>query len=335
MIRPLSTTWMLLLLLFLASDHIEGIVSAESASTCAPKLLNNMNLNGGGYMDFLCDTAEECRASCCADQPHCAAFSFTISAITNGSTKHHNCTVGSRCCYLKDQSYRPPHHQSGITSGIVIASPAPAPAAGPPRFSQTRPNILFLVVDDLRPEINAFGSTHMYTPHLDALANESLVLHRAYVQQAVCGPSRASFLTGRRPDSTRTVTHAGDCKDTCYWRHVGETNFTSLPQAFRNNGYYTASFGKTFDPRTSGGDCDQAYSWSQAPVLCSTAGTGSLNNPNRTSHYGVTTDQEPELVDPPILDAALNFLSTYDKTMPGSTEPQPFFMAGPSFILWS
>lgn len=58
--------------------------------------------------------------------------------------------------------------------------------------------------DDLRPELGAYNQSHMSTPNLDALAARSMVFERAYVQQAVCGASRNSFMTGRYPDATRS-----------------------------------------------------------------------------------------------------------------------------------
>lgn len=63
-----------------------------------------------------------------------------------------------------------------------------------------RPNVLFIMADDFRPEIGSYGSTAL-TPNLDKLAARSVQFQRAYCQQAVCNPSRSSLLTGRRPDT--------------------------------------------------------------------------------------------------------------------------------------
>ncbi|KAK7114972.1 iduronate 2-sulfatase-like [Littorina saxatilis] len=118
-----------------------------------------------------------------------------------------------------------------------------------------RPNVLFLVVDDLRPKLNCYGETNMVTPNLDNLAINSVLFERAYVQQAVCSPSRTSFLTGRRPDTTRIF----DLKT--YFRRLAG-NFTTLPQHFKNNGYITWSIGKIFHPgKAASGKDDNAYSW--------------------------------------------------------------------------
>ena len=114
-----------------------------------------------------------------------------------------------------------------------------------------KPNVLFIAVDDLRPEINASGSKLIKTPNLDRIAARGTTFDRAYCQQAVCSPSRSSLMTGRRPDATRV------------WDL--ETHFRkALPDAitvaqhFKNHGYYSQSMGKIFH-----GGFDDAPSWSE------------------------------------------------------------------------
>ena len=99
-----------------------------------------------------------------------------------------------------------------------------------------RPNVLFIAVDDLRPELNASGSNVIKTPNLDRIAAKGTTFDRAYCQQAVCSPSRSSLMTGRRPDATRV------------WDL--ETHFrTALPEAvtvaqyFKDHGYHSMSMG--------------------------------------------------------------------------------------------
>ena len=60
------------------------------------------------------------------------------------------------------------------------------------------PNILYLMADDMRPQMGAYGFNFMHTPHLDRLASEGLLFTFAYTQYAICAPSRNSFLSGRR-----------------------------------------------------------------------------------------------------------------------------------------
>ena len=106
--------------------------------------------------------------------------------------------------------------------------------------STWRPNVLYLIADDLRTELGAYGQKHIRTPHLDKLAAGGLLFDRAYCQQAICGPSRNSFLTGRRPDSIRVWNFRTD------FRQTSGDSVVTLPQLFRNNGYHTAFSGKIF-----------------------------------------------------------------------------------------
>ncbi|XP_070183574.1 iduronate 2-sulfatase-like [Littorina saxatilis] len=112
------------------------------------------------------------------------------------------------------------------------------------KSASSRPNVLFLVVDDLRPKLGCYGETNMVTPNIDQLAASSVRFDRAYVQFALCGPSRTSFLTSRRPESTRVFNLY------TYWRDVAG-NYTTLPQHFKQSGYITQSVGKVFHPGQS------------------------------------------------------------------------------------
>ncbi|XP_038055542.1 iduronate 2-sulfatase-like isoform X2 [Patiria miniata] len=122
-----------------------------------------------------------------------------------------------------------------------------------------RRNVLFLVVDDLAPVISSYGGRAL-TPNIDQLAAQSVRFTNAYAQQPLCAPSRVSFLTSRRPDTTKTYNNKGS-----YWR-TNAGNFTTLPQYFRDAGYFTASIGKIFhNAPVCGKDNDFPYSWSVRP----------------------------------------------------------------------
>ncbi|MDP7011184.1 MAG: sulfatase [Verrucomicrobiota bacterium] len=95
------------------------------------------------------------------------------------------------------------------------------------------------MADDLRSELGCMGAPHVKSPHIDALAKSGRLFMRAYCQQAVCNPSRASMLTGLRPDTLRIwdlPTHLREQKP----------QVITLPQHFRNNGYFTQCIGKVF-----------------------------------------------------------------------------------------
>ena len=113
-----------------------------------------------------------------------------------------------------------------------------------------RPNILFIAVDDLRPEFGAYGADYVKSPNLDRIAKEGITFNRAYCQQAVCSPTRSSLLTGTRPDTTKVwdlVTHFRDALP----------NVVTLPQHFKNNGYFVQGMGKIYH-----GSLDDPQSWS-------------------------------------------------------------------------
>jgi iduronate 2-sulfatase len=102
-----------------------------------------------------------------------------------------------------------------------------------------RPNVLFIAVDDLRPELGIYGASHVHSPRMDELGRSGMVFTRAYCQMAVCNPSRASLLTGLRPDSLRVWDLKTPFRQT-------RPDAITLPQRFRENGYHTAEIGKIF-----------------------------------------------------------------------------------------
>ncbi|MGK7397789.1 MAG: sulfatase [Candidatus Cyclobacteriaceae bacterium M3_2C_046] len=103
----------------------------------------------------------------------------------------------------------------------------------------SKPNILFIAVDDLRPEFGAYGANHIESPSLDKLASQSLVFDRAYCNVPVCGASRASLLSGVRPGRNRFLGYNT-------WLDQDYPDVTSLPKHFKNNGYTTISNGKIY-----------------------------------------------------------------------------------------
>jgi len=92
--------------------------------------------------------------------------------------------------------------------------------------TKSKPNILFIAIDDLRPELGCYGSEIAITPNLDALAEQGLLFRRAYCQQAICSPSRASLMTGARPDTIKVI------ENYTYFRELNP-DIVTLPQHFR------------------------------------------------------------------------------------------------------
>ena len=101
-----------------------------------------------------------------------------------------------------------------------------------------KPNVILIVFDDLRDH-DAFTPHEVHTPGFDRLAEKGMRFNRAYCQFPVCNSSRASFLTGLRPPTTKVVQN----KDVDF--RLAE-DIVTMPQAFRDNGYYTVAIGKVF-----------------------------------------------------------------------------------------
>ena len=111
-------------------------------------------------------------------------------------------------------------------------------------------NVLFIAVDDLRPQLGCYGVKDIKTPNIDALAGRGVLFDRAYCQQAVCSPTRTSLLTGRRPDTTRVYDLQTHFRGTI-------PDVVTLPEYFKQQGYHTQGLSKIFH---SGLDDPQSWS---------------------------------------------------------------------------
>ncbi len=133
--------------------------------------------------------------------------------------------------------------QDAESATTGVAESAAAPASG------KRPNVLFIAVDDLKPELSCYGSSQIVSPNLDRLAASGMLFTRTYCQQAVCSPSRTSLMTGLRPDS------AGVYNLTTHFRE-NVPDVVTLPQHFAQHGYATMGMGKIYH-----GGLDDKASW--------------------------------------------------------------------------
>lgn len=140
--------------------------------------------------------------------------------------------------------------------GLSVTCAASVARAQDPDESSPPKNVLLVLVPDLRPELGCFGSARVRSPHIDRLAKSGMTFLRNYCQQAASGPSRASLLTGLRPDTIRVY------DDRVHFRRALPGAVT-IPQHFRRHGYVTTAFGSVFGRPA----LDDRESWSIAPWI--------------------------------------------------------------------
>lgn len=195
--------------------------------------------------------------------------------------------------------------------------------------AQDLPNILFIAVDDLRPSIGCYGDALAITPNLDRLAEKSLVFDRAYCQVAVCNPSRASLMTGQRPDKLGVWTLP------IHFREA-QPDAVTLPQWFRKFGYTAVSHGKIYHNPTP-----DPQSWSE-PIqklpplpfpypqgtrdVIKTAQAALPKNDWRKNNLRAPSTAAPDLPDNRLLDGARTDMAIQDLQRL-SQQDKPFFLA--------
>jgi arylsulfatase A-like enzyme len=136
-----------------------------------------------------------------------------------------------------------------LVSLALLGTLAITPAAAQPAGKKL--NVLFLMSDDMRPDLGCYGHPLVKSPTIDALAKAGVRFDRAYCQYPLCNPSRTSLLTGRHPTTT------GVRDNTVYFRDA-HPDWVTLPQVFKDNGYATLRTGKIFH-----GGIDDPVSWTE------------------------------------------------------------------------
>ncbi|MCF7817096.1 MAG: sulfatase, partial [Kiritimatiellales bacterium] len=137
------------------------------------------------------------------------------------------------------------HYRKKITMAVVMAAGMLLPLAG---YSSNEPrpmNVLFVMVDDLKPLMGCYGDPIAKTPNMDRLAARGVLFERATCQISLCAPSRASIFTGLRPDTLKCYTNVDKFRKNL-------PGIVTMPQAFQRSGYHTVSIGKVYDAR----NCD-------------------------------------------------------------------------------
>ena len=174
-------------------------------------------------------------------------------------------------------------------------------------------NVLFLAVDDLRPELGCYGNKHVKTPNIDGLAAAGIRFERAYCQFPLCNPSRTSLLTGRHPNTT------GVFDNSTFFR-TAHPDWVSLPQFFKDNGYVAARVGKIFH-----GGIDDTDAWTSG-------GEARVDQKTRKKQNAANSDRIVKLDgdgeshgDYRTATRAVELLETYARE--GEAPAEPFFLA--------
>jgi arylsulfatase A-like enzyme len=196
---------------------------------------------------------------------------------------------------------------------LLLAAPVPAQ-------SVARRNILFLIADDLRPELGCYGSPLARSPNIDALAASGVRFERAYCQFPLCNPSRVSMLNSRHPGTTGVLGNRTNFR-------VAHPDYVSLPQYFRDNGYATLRSGKVFhggidDPLawTEGGDAPgRPGAGDDAPAAGKANSKRPMTQAEHSDRWIVLDDDGRSDGDYRTADRAIAYLRKY--------RDQPFFLA--------
>ena len=145
---------------------------------------------------------------------------------------------------------KPLHLLLAVVPMVILHAADPTPAPSQSATPSQKMNVLFIAIDDLRPELGCYGKDYIHSPNIDAIAKSGMVFDRAYVQQAVCSPSRTCVMTGVRPDTSKVtdlVTHF----------RAALPDVVTIGQAFQQNGYFVQGMGKIFH-----GHLDDKPTWS-------------------------------------------------------------------------
>ena len=175
-------------------------------------------------------SAGQC-CSICRSLPECSVSHYQPAPWTGD--------VNGPCDMRGKVDLSRPTHVPNSTACVVKTRPAP-PRPPPPRAM----NVLYIVSDDARPEMPSFGQNYVKAPNLAALSARGLTFMNAYCQQSICSPSRNSFMSGKRPQTTRVWNFIDDFRQDFPF-HL------SFPQYFKQHNYSTTGHGKLYHPGKS------------------------------------------------------------------------------------
>lgn len=180
---------------------------------------------------------------------------------------------------------------------------------------KTDKNVLFIVVDDLTTTLGCYGHPTVKTPNIDRLAKMGVQYNHAYCNYAVCGPSRSSFLTGLKPETTTILDNRKTLQSV-----LGER--ITLPYLFKQNGFHTMSLGKVFhgdkehnDPKA----WDEIYGYGPTPIGKTGEKRNMTNGALKWCEWMAAEGNDEDQPDGQIARKAVEFIS--------AKKEKPFFLA--------
>ena len=218
---------------FLLGSSVQVPAAAGGGSCASP--LPKMGLSGVSMAQSYVDATLNV-TRCCGE---CDALASCVGWTMNEL---------QTTCFLKSTVAAPSHNAHAVSSGL---KPAPPPPPPPPPGAK---NVLFVPVDDMRPSQGVYGEP-VVTPRFDELGATGTVFSRAFANFAWCSPSRNSFMSGRRPDRTRTWDFG------THFRLGRGAGWTALPEYFKAHGYFVTGAGKLYH-KGNPPNFDGARSWS-------------------------------------------------------------------------
>jgi arylsulfatase A-like enzyme len=209
--------------------------------------------------------------------------------------------------------------QQFIRTVVLVLAGMLAPSLVAGQKSSARPNVLFIAVDDLRPELGCYGNSWIKSPNIDRLAGRGMVFNRAYCQVPTCGASRASLLTGLRPTPKRFRSYKT-------YAEKDAPGAATLPEEFKKNGYHCISNGKIFHHAED----TAGRSWSEPPWRPAMGGRDTFD-PASKNMISSKTQRGPVFESPDVPDNAYRDGQVADKTIKDlkrlKDTGKPFFLA--------
>ena len=243
-----------------------------------------------------------------------SGYEFTLPAQGNVGWQNSDPlpdTGVTPCIYVRDNS-----RILGYDAGLVELSTPTIPA-------NDTMNVLFILIDDLRPEAGAFGVEEINTPSIDELAQQGVSFSRAYSQVSTCSPSRTSLMTGLRPDTTQVTDLQTHFRDTI-------PDVVTLPQYFKQNGYRTQGICKVFH-----GNLDDSESWSE-PTQNAYGPGNQIGSDGKILPYAAVDVPDDRFVDHRCADIAIDAIQESQNTpffiTVGFKKPHLPFYAPPEYF---